>query len=191
MNHTFEILIKTFRSLRGLITFLFLAGIIIGTWKFIHLDDWLVLHTGGMFGMLINVEIHIAQFIIKNILGYQSVLTGNDVFMPNNVSLRMNPGCTGFKQYIQLIFILLLYPGPFRKKSWYIPVSLFILFMASILHFVFLAVLFNGFPAQFLFFHDYLSRWMYFGIFFLIWLCWEEVIIKKETNALKVKYKQK
>jgi exosortase/archaeosortase family protein len=176
MNHLKDILISSLSRLKGIILFLVISTIVIGGWKLVHLDDYLVVWIAGFFNQLIFVEIHLAQFFIREVMGFQSNLTGDVITMPNTSALLMNPGCTGFKQVIQLCIIMLIYPGPIRKKAWYIPIASFVLFLSSILHFVMLAVLLDKFPLQFAFFHDHLSRWIYFTIFFLAWLVWEDYL---------------
>ena len=177
-----NIFTKNFYKLKGILLFLFISTLIIGGWKIAHLDDYLFVALAEFFKLLISIEIHISQFFLNNVMGIQSTLKENVIELPGNAALLMNPGCTGLKQVIQLFLIMVIYPGPARKKIWYIPVASFVLFIASILHFVLLAVLLNAYPLQFAFFHDHLSRWIYFTIFFLVWLVWEDYLSKPRMN---------
>ncbi len=188
MNLQHNIFVRNFFKLKGILLFLFISTIVIGGWKIAHLDDYLFVALSEFFKHLISVEIHLSQFLLNNVMGIQSTLENDVIQMPNKEALLMNPGCTGLKQIIQLFLIMMIYPGPLAKKIWYIPLASFVLLLSSIFHFVLLAVLLNAYPLQFAFFHDHLSRWIYFTIFFLAWLVWEDYINipgRKKINVIK------
>ncbi len=184
MNKIGNIIPPSFFKLKGILLFLTISTVIIGGWKIAHLDDLLFDRLPGFFTRLVSIEIRTSQFFIKDVLGIQSELSNNVITLPNKTALLMNPGCTGFKQVIQLFLILACYPGPFRRKIWYLPVSSLVLIISSMLHFVLLAVLIDKDPVHFNFFHDHLSRWLYFTIFFLAWLVWEDYVRNPQSKKI-------
>jgi exosortase/archaeosortase family protein len=183
MKRIRDIFIGNIQKLKGILIFLSLSTIIIGGWKFAHLDDILFMRLAGFLTRLISLEINLSQFIIKDILGIPSSLTGDVITMPNRSALLMNPGCTGLKQVIQLFLIMLFYPGPILRKAWYLPVASLVLLISSVLHFVLLAFLLETYALHIAFFHDHLSRWLYFTIFFLVWIIWEDYIRKPKMKV--------
>jgi exosortase/archaeosortase family protein len=188
MKRIREIFLKNIPKLKGILLFLSISTIVIGGWKIAHLDDMLFTRLSGFLQGLISVEIWISQFVLKDVMGIQSELSGDVITLPNRSALLMNPGCTGLKQVIQLFLILVFYPGPLLRKVWYLPVSFFVLFISSIFHFVLLAVLINKYPLHVTFFHDHLTRWFYFTIFFLVWLIWEDYV--RKPGATKIHLQQ-
>lgn len=128
-------------------------------------------------------EIKLSNFIIYHILTIHSESDGAIIKIPNGRSIELVTGCTGLKQIIQLSIILIFIPGPGKKKIWYIPLSAIILFLAAIIHFLILTVTLYKAPDFFTFFHDHVSRWFFFLVFFLVWVYWEEKIRKLKSKA--------
>ena len=66
-------------------------------------------------------------------------LTNTMIFFKNNGYVTVNESCSGFKQFYQIFFLFLLFPGPWKHKLWYIPTSIFIMFIVNILRIVILS----------------------------------------------------
>jgi len=99
--------------------------------------------------------------------------------------LQIIYGCTGIIQIFQITFILLFYPIKWRQKIYLFPISILIIFLAAIVHFLILVPIAYHLPEYFSSFHDYTLRIFFFGIVFLTWLFWEKVRIveKRSTNS--------
>ena len=91
-------------------------------------------------------------------------------------------GCTGIKQMFIFAGIILLYWGPFLKKLWYIPLGWIILTIYNVIRVGLTVVLTRGYPERFDSLHDGIFRYIYYTIVFLLWVYWEEVIVKKYRN---------
>lgn len=144
--------------------------------------------------------------VIHTLLGYTSYhIDGLFIYFENALKMKIVWGCTGIKQMILLTFILICSFGPWKKKVYYIPISLIILFLINILRLVITSFLIkNGFPDWFIpvnesmtglswdnskemywqfyidwyhFFHDGFFKWIYYdGVMFFLWLYWQEKI---------------
>jgi exosortase/archaeosortase family protein len=91
-------------------------------------------------------------------------------------------GCLGFKQIFIYSCIILFYRGPFLKKLAYIPLSSVILTIYNIVRIGLITVFTRGYPERFVSLHDGIFRYIYYTIVFLLWVYWEEVIVKKYIN---------
>jgi exosortase/archaeosortase family protein len=85
-------------------------------------------------------------------------------------------GCSGFKQLFQVFFVFLLIPGLWKRKVWYVPAVLSIMFCATILHLLILSTVMANWPAYFQFTHVWASRGLFYTIMFSTWLIWEEKV---------------
>lgn len=148
-----------------------------------------------------------AQFtyhIIHDILGFDSFKIDNlFIYFENSLKMKIIWGCTGVKQILLFIFILICYKGPLNKKWIFIPLSALFLFLVNIIRLIISAFLIkDGFPDWFIFinesfnhvkwdntpetywqfykdwyyfFHDGFFKWIYYdGVMFLLWLLWQE-----------------
>jgi len=103
-----------------------------------------------------------------------------------NSWIRIIWGCLGFKQMSIYAGIILFYWGPFLKKLWYIPMGCAILTGYNIIRIATTVWLTNGAPERFDSLHDGILRYIYYTIVFLLWVAWDELIVKKNyTYAIR------
>lgn len=147
----------------------------------------------------------IVHWILNSILGYNEAILNDTVIDPQTNILRFKIvwECTGVRQMITFALIIIFYFGPIKKKLWFIPLSLFILYALNIARITgIILIAKDGFPDWFInfnewtnnrtwvddyetrqifqddwfkLFHEKLFQWIYCnGIMFLLWLWWEE-----------------
>ena len=77
-----------------------------------------------------------SKWIDENILRIN--LTADDerqiLYFKNNSYVGVNQSCSGLKQILQFVILMLVYPGPWRQKLWFIPAG------ALIIHFTNLTI---------------------------------------------------
>jgi len=147
---------------------------------------------------------NISYWVVKNIFGYDSIVINGDlIYFEGSKWFRIVWECTGVKQMIMFAVLIILYFGPVKKKLWFIPLSMLILYAINIVRI--LGILFitkDGFPDWFIpfnewyngrqwentnvtywefyndwfeFYHKDVFSWLYCnGLLFLLWLWWEE-----------------
>jgi exosortase/archaeosortase family protein len=96
----------------------------------------------------------------------------NRIYLSQDSYVYIYNGCSGLKEMAMFLFIMALFPGPWKSKLWFIPLSLVIIFIVVILRVVALILLFKYHPGQYSLFHDFLLNYLFFGIFFILWLFW-------------------
>lgn len=170
------------RPLKEVLVFLVISAIVIQGWKFLELDPFFSPVFSKLFHWLMVIEFAISSAVLDL---FMPVTLNKSIFLitfPDNSSIYLYEGCSGLKQVIQFSLIILIYPGSFRRKLWYIPLSALILIQAAIIHFMFLCITWYRMPAQYDFVHEHLSRWFFFGVFFLLWV----VFIRKPVKEGKI-----
>jgi exosortase/archaeosortase family protein len=103
-------------------------------------------------------------------------------FLNGDIVLGIIWGCTGIKQLYIFLLVMLCYPGPWKQKLWYIPAGCAILFAYNICRISAILFLTYQHPERFDFLHEGLFRYIYYGIIFLLWVIWEEVLRKKTPH---------
>jgi exosortase/archaeosortase family protein len=91
-------------------------------------------------------------------------------------------GCTGIKQMFIFTGIMLFYWGPFLKKLWYIPMGWVILTAYNVVRIATTVLLTKHHPERFESLHDGILRYIYYGIVFMLWVVWNEVIFSKNKK---------
>lgn len=127
-----------------------------------------------------------SQWVLQNIFHIQYYVTEADqtIHLQANdgqwVYIMVSPGCTSLKQWMHWIFLMLLFPGPWKHKLWYIPLGLIIIEWVNVIRIVGLALLLKPWPLQFDFLHDYIFKTFFYFMIFLMWVIWVEVFVLKK-----------
>lgn len=122
--------------------------------------------------MLISNVVVDALDLIFNFLGLQYIIADNTFTFDNNNYLAIHSGCSGFKQMLQAVLLFVFFPGKINHKLWFIPLSVLLMFVANLMRLVPLAYVVYYIPEYFYLFHDYLLRFIFYLIIFLLWLWW-------------------
>ena len=126
-------------------------------------------------------------WVLQSVFHIEITTEAQTIFVNNHSAyVEVSPGCTSLKQWMHWLFIMLLFPGPWKQKLWYIPLGLIIIQFINVFRVVGLALLMIPWPQQFHFFHDYIFKTIfYFGIF-MMWVVWVEYFVlprKKKVDS--------
>jgi len=115
-----------------------------------------------------------AAWVVENILQYPIKTVGNALFFENNGYVEVVGSCSGLKQFYQWTILILLFPGPWKKKLWFIPMGLLVIHIVNILRIVILSVVTVHWPDQWDFIHLWVLRPFFYVVIFALWMIWEE-----------------
>lgn len=80
--------------------------------------------------------------------------------------------CTGLKQMIFFLLLILCYPKHSWHKAWFIPAGLLIVFAINVLRITTIVYLCDADITRFDTLHE-LSKYLFYGIMFLMWILWD------------------
>jgi exosortase/archaeosortase family protein len=130
--------------------------------------------------------LHVSSWIVAHIPGLSTTVVNNTIYVANKGFVGINQSCSGLKQFIQFALLMMLYPGPWKKKLWFIPLGLLIVYLTNVFRIVGLVIVININPASFHFAHDNIFRPLFYVVIFLMWVYWVEKI---KNNPRKMKEK--
>ena len=96
---------------------------------------------------------------------------------PNQCTMYINEGCSGLKQMLQFSLLMIFFPGPWKKKLWFIPQGVIIMHLTNLFRVVSLAVVMNNWPQYWDFSHDYIFRPIFYVVIFGLWIFWVEKVL--------------
>lgn len=116
-------------------------------------------------------------------------IKNNVIYLPEvNGYVSVNLSCSGLKQFYQFLVLMLLYPGPWRHKLWFIPAGLFVIHVVNIMRIVFMVFVTIHNSQNWDFWHDNIVRPFFYVVMFLLWVLWNEKFHlrnkKKKKEAL-------
>jgi len=130
----------------------------------------------------INILYDQSTWVVTHILNIKITEIKNAFYCENGTGLVLNESCSGIKQIMQFAILMLIFPGPWKHKAWFIPLGMFIVHMTNVLRIVLLTVVAEHWPANMHTVHDNYLRVMFYVVIFLLWLLWVEKI-----SIIKVK----
>ena len=110
-------------------------------------------------------------------------------YAENNGYVYVNTSCSGLKQFYQWFFLMILYPGPWKQKLWFIPFGLVIIHFVNIFRIVSMTFVTMTIPQHWDFMHDYVLRPFFYVVMFFLWVWWNEKFYAK-TKLKKQETKQ-
>lgn len=91
-------------------------------------------------------------------------------------------GCSGLKQSFIWMCLILTVSGGWKHKIWFIPFGWFCCYAFNILR-IFLITLFIEFhPEWFPFLHDYIFKYLFYGMLFALWVWFVEGIRSSDST---------
>lgn len=119
-----------------------------------------------------------SAWIIENIfnINFTGVAQNKTLYFPNNGFISVNLSCSGFKQILQFVLLMAIYPGPWKHKLWFIPMGIIIIHLTNIFRITGLSVVIVNWPDYWDLSHDYLFRPFFYVVIFSLWVLWVERI---------------
>ena len=104
------------------------------------------------------------------------------------------PECASLKQWLHWIFLMVLFPGPWRHKLWYIPAGLVVIEWTNVVRICGILLMQVRWPNIHLNFfgqdintfhlaHDYIFKMFFYFVIFLMWVLWVEKFHNKAKTT--------
>jgi exosortase/archaeosortase family protein len=145
---------------------------------YIDSSDWLaerVFSTSRWILEMLNVKV--TAFDQLNIDG--NIRNRVFYYPENNGYVSVNHSCSGLKQFYQWIVLMLLYPGPWKHKTWFIPMGLGIIHLVNLFRIVGMTFVTIHLSQHWDFIHDYVMRPFFYVVMFALWVWWNEKFYHK------------
>ncbi|MCK9421302.1 MAG: exosortase/archaeosortase family protein [Bacteroidales bacterium] len=123
-------------------------------------------------------------WVNRHLLNISMTFTGQCMWFDNGSGISINSSCSGDKQIIQFALLMLLYPGPWKHKLWFIPMGMIIVHLTNILRIVLLSVISNFEPQWMKIAHDTVLRAMFYVVIFALWVWWVERVGKSDRREV-------
>ncbi len=98
----------------------------------------------------------------------------NTIRFSNLGYITVNESCSGLKQFYQILVLFVLFPGPWKHKSWFIPMSIIIMHFTNISRIILLGMITLWLPDYWDFAHTWILRPFFYVVIFMLWVWWVE-----------------
>ena len=99
--------------------------------------------------------------------------------------LKVGAPCDGLVLFVLFGVFVLAFPGPMRRKLWFIPLGICAIHVANLLRVLSLVILNFYRPEALAFNHDYTWTVLIYGFIFWLWYLWTERLSREmmRTNS--------
>ena len=119
-----------------------------------------------------------STWVLEHIFRMDFVTQDRTIWFLNNENtysaVTVAPECTSLKQWMHWLFLMILFPGPWKHKAWYIPLGLVIIEFTNVVRIVGICLFLRPFPHDFALAHDGIFKVMFYVVIFLMWMLWVE-----------------
>jgi exosortase/archaeosortase family protein len=115
-------------------------------------------------------------WVDQHILSIPVMVSGQTLNFDNGSWISINGSCAGDKQILQFMLLLLIYPGPWKHKLWYIPMGMVIIHFTNVLRIVLLSLVSISKPEWWHLAHNTVLRGMFYVVILALWIVWIEFI---------------
>lgn len=137
----------------------------------IHNISW-VKEMGNRLADLVFVQ---SLWVNKKVLGLHITTEApNIMWFANGGYVQVNMSCSGLKQFYQVFVLFLLFPGQWRHKLWFIPMSIIVMHLVNVFRIVMLSLMVLWKPEYWDFTHDWILRPFFYIVVFVLWVWWVE-----------------
>lgn len=124
---------------------------------------------------------HIFRIDITTISDMRSIGTPNSAGGWALVTIA--PECASLKQWLHWLFLMFLFPGPWKHKVWYIPIGLVIIEWTNVVRICGVLMMQIPWPNSFHLAHDYIFKIFFYLVIFLMWMIWVEKFYNPSIKA--------
>jgi exosortase/archaeosortase family protein len=165
------------RSLKDVIFFMLITIVIHFSWRgwaydthYWPIGQW-VKDAQNFLAGIVYMQ---SSWFNEHILGLEFTTADKTMYFVNNGYVAVNRSCSGLKLFTQWTLLMMLYPGPWKKKLWYIPMGILIVHLTNLFRIIGLSVIVIHWPRYWDFSHDYLFRPFFYVVIFTMWVIWVE-----------------
>jgi exosortase family protein XrtF len=97
--------------------------------------------------------------------------------------LEIGAPCDGLVLFALFAVFVLAFPGPWRRKAWFIPAGIVAIHVANLLRVLSLVIINFYRPEALTFNHDYTWTVLIFGFIFWLWYLWTEWFSRTAQTA--------
>ncbi len=160
--------------------FLLMAAIYLFWWiwekplHFYPISRWI----NGFSGWMVQGLYQDSEWILTRIFRLKAWYDGHKICLGSPGSLSISYPCSGIKQFTQFTLLMIFYRGSWMGKTWFIPAGLIAVHLTNLLRIVGLSLVIVYLPPCWHFFHSYVSKGLFYLVFFMLWVIWEEYFNK-------------
>ena len=163
-----------------------ITGVAIYTVWFFAYEMWI--HPWGKLDRLVIDNLVLLSGIVLRILGFNLIPTPpsddpiRTIGIDGTHGLWIGDPCNGITLFALFIIFVIAFPGPWKRKLWFIPIGLISIHLINVLRIVALSIIVTYDYAYLDFNHNYTFTIVVYGFVFFLWYLWANKFSKTKSS---------
>jgi exosortase family protein XrtF len=172
------------------VLFFLLKALLLYILWYVLYDLWLNPY-GNIDEWVINNLVELSSFVLKNIMGYrlmpEPLLAENirTVGIDGTHGLWIGDPCNGLTLFALFTGFVIAYPGPVKRKLWFIPMGILTIHLLNVIRIVCLSLIVKYAPEYLKFNHTYTFTFLVYSYVFILWMLWANRYSQTEVQGEK------
>lgn len=153
---------------------------------FLFYDLWL--HPiGSIDAFVINQIVNHTDLVLQ-FIGFETLPPNQDSVtrisgIVNSTGVWIGDECNGITLFALFAGFVIAFPGPAKRKAWFIPIGLLLIHFVNVLRVAGLAILAKFKPTLLDFNHTYTFTIIVYSLVFVLWYLWANKLANLEKKA--------
>jgi len=156
-------------------------------WKYTVTGDeadtmvtWFGIDITAPFALLSEHIAHASYWLVSLLRDTVHLTEPNRIWFDSGFAVRIVWSCTPLKQSWIWLIIMLFARGSWLRKTWFIPLGWLVIHAFNILRISCINLLCEFHPDMFPLWHEYIFKYLFYGMMFLMWVWWVERLASLE-----------
>jgi exosortase/archaeosortase family protein len=123
-----------------------------------------------------------SAFLGKDIFKWSIIPLPDSSIIINNFKLIISLSSSGLKPMLQFTVLMLIIPGPWKNKAWFIPIGIIVIHLTNVLRIICFIIILRHWPQQIEYAHYTYLRLLFYIVIFGLWVVWVEKISITKHN---------
>jgi exosortase/archaeosortase family protein len=175
-------------KVRGLFWFCFITVIFHILWRFWSGDMQYAPLSNSIYMLrtfLVTNVFNESVFLLNQVLHIHVTTEPHVIITASKFRITVAESTAGLKQICQFAILILLFPGSWKKKLWFIPLGIIIVHLTNVFRILCFVVIALHWPKQIHYAHDNYLRFIYYVVIFILWVIWVERIKNPKIKLTK------
>ena len=143
--------------------------------------DYVIHRIFGIYDWFNITVFNQSKFVLSFLVPFES--HGKTFLFDNKDSIDILFPCAGVQPMLQFALLILLYPGPWKHKTWYIPMGMIIIHFTNVFRITCLCIIMAYWPQHWYYAHDYPFRILVYLVIFIMWIIWNEKFYHRNLKS--------
>ena len=186
IGYYFDYIIKVRKRLPGIVIFMYRGAVLLLLYLLFYeqlrYHPFIDVPYEFVTQQLTSGLLHITSFTLE-LVGYDVSVQGKIIRIAGTGGVLLDKGCLGRNLLLLFAGFLVIYPGRWQPKVWYIPLGLVLIFILNLIRIGGLTLISHEAPEYLDVNHDIIFKYSVYALTFVLWMIYINKLSKPRKKT--------